>query len=122
MVTPQTTDTQLELSPGEAAEKVAEGAQLIDVRQDYEWEAGHIDGAVHIPLEQLPASVDSIDRDRPIVFQCRSGVRSALATQVFRDSGYEAFNLSGGLLAWIESDRGILPAEGVVADPRPDAS
>ncbi len=122
MVTPEATDTELELSPDQAAEKVAGGAQLIDVRQDYEWDAGHIDGAVHTPLEQLPASVEDIDRERPIVFQCRSGVRSALATQVFRDSGYEAFNLSGGLLAWIEAGREISPVDGVVADPRPDAS
>lgn len=118
----ETTDIQLELSPEQAAEKVADGAQLIDVRQDYEWDAGHIDGAVHIPLEQLPAQVESIDREHPIVFQCRSGSRSALATQVFRESGFEAFNLSGGLQAWIASKREIVPANGIVADPRPDAS
>ena len=43
---------------------VAEGAQLIDVRQDYEWDAGHIEGAVHIPLEQLPAAAERLDRER----------------------------------------------------------
>lgn len=118
----ETTEIELELSPEQAAEKVADGAQLIDIRQGYEWEAGRIDGAVHIPLEQLPEQAANLDRERPIVFQCRSGSRSALATQVFRESGYEAFNLAGGLQAWIEDGREILPEDGIVADPRPDAS
>ena len=118
----EATDTKTELSPAEAREKVADGAQLIDVRQDYEWDAGHIDGAVHIPLEQLPAQIDSIDRDRPIVFQCRSGSRSAFATQIFRQSGFDAYNLGGGLQAWVEDEMAIVPADGTVADPLPDAS
>lgn len=118
----EATDTKTELNPAEASEKVAAGAQLIDIRQDYEWEAGHIDGALHIPLEQLPANAERIDRDRPIVFQCRSGNRSAFATQLFRESGYDAYNLEGGLQAWVAEDREIVPADGIVADPRPDAS
>lgn len=116
------TDTETELSPERAAELVADGAQLIDVRQEYEWDEGRIEGATHIPLEELPARAESIDRERPIVFQCRSGNRSALAAQVFGESGYEAFNLSGGLLAWVQADLPIIPADGSVAGPRPDAS
>jgi len=121
-MTTDATDTELEINPDEAAEKVAAGAQLIDIRQDFEWEAGRIPGAEHIPLEQLPAASEQIDRDRPIVFQCRTGSRSALATQVFRASGYEAYNLAGGLYAWVEAGREIEPADGVIADSRPDAS
>ncbi len=101
---------------------IAAGAQLVDVRQDYEWEAGHIEGATHVPLEQLPSRAGDLDRDRPVVFQCRSGSRSALATSAFREAGYEAFNLSGGLLAWVEEGRRIEPAGGEVAGPRPDAT
>jgi len=101
---------------------VGEGAQLIDVRQDYEWEAGHISEAVHIPLEQLPAQAESLDRDRPVVFQCRSGSRSAMATAAFRESGFEAFNLAGGLLGWVDEGRPIEPSDGKVAGPRPDAT
>jgi rhodanese-related sulfurtransferase len=118
----EATDTHTELSPAEAGEMVAAGAQLIDIRQDYEWEAGHVDGALHIPLERLAASAERIDRERAIVFQCRSGNRSAFATQLFRQSGYDAYNLAGGLQAWVADDRAIVPADGVVADPRPDAS
>lgn len=116
----EATDTTIELTPADAAAKVDEGAQLVDVRQDYEWAAGRIDGAVHIPLEQLPGRAGELDRDRPIIFQCRSGARSSFATQAFREAGYEAFNLAGGLEAWVEEGREIEPADGEVALPRPD--
>ncbi len=116
------TETATDLSPAAASEKVAAGAQLVDVRQDYEWEAGHIPGATHIPLEQLPARAGELDRDRPIVFQCRSGNRSGLAAEAFRAAGHEAFNLEGGLLAWVEEGREVEPDRGEVAGPRPDAT
>lgn len=121
-MTSEATDSELEIDPAEAADKIAAGAQLVDVRQDYEWEAGRIAGARHIPLERLPAASEGIDRDRPTVFVCRTGSRSGLATQVFRASGFEAYNLAGGLHAWVEQGRGIEPPDGVVAEPRPDAS
>lgn len=116
------TETSTELEPAAAAAKVEEGAQLVDVRQDYEWEAGRIAGAVHIPLEQLPAHVEELDHDRPIVFGCRSGSRSAFATQAFREAGFDAYNLAGGLAAWVEAGHEIEPADGEVAGPRPDAT
>ena len=89
-MTPRRPSTRLEIGPAEAADKVADGAQLIDVRQDYEWEAGRIAGAEHIPLEQLPAAAERFDQDRPIVFQCRTGSRSAL-----RDPGLPGVRLRG---------------------------
>ena len=98
------------------------GAQLVDVRQDYEWEAGHIEGAVHIPLEDLPGRAGELDRDRPVVFGCRTGSRSAFATQAFREAGFDAYNLAGGLEAWVEHGRPIEPPDGAVAGPRPDLS
>jgi rhodanese-related sulfurtransferase len=119
---PEATDTELDIDVATAAERVAGGARLIDVRQEYEWEAGHVGGAEHIPLEELPAAAARIDREQPVVFVCRTGSRSALATEVFRASGYEAYNLAGGLLAWIDSGRAIEPADGLVAEARPDAS
>lgn len=114
--------TEADLAPEEAAEKIAAGALLIDVRQDFEWEAGRIPEATHVRLEELPAKAQELDRERPIVFQCRSGARSALATQLFREAGFDAHNLAGGLKAWVDSGRPIEPADGKVADPRPDAS
>jgi rhodanese-related sulfurtransferase len=117
------TATEVELTPERVAEMLASGeAQLVDVRQDFEWEAGRIPGAVHIPLETLPARSAEIDRGRPVIFGCRSGARSAMATEAFRASGFEAFNLAGGMEAWVENGLGIEPDGGDVALPRPDNS
>lgn len=99
---------------------LADGAQLVDIRQAYEWDAGHIDVAAHIPLEELPARASGLDRERPIVFQCRSGSRSSFATSAFREAGFDAYNLAGGLLAWVETGKPLEPADGEVADPLPD--
>ena len=119
----ETTTESTELEPERAAEMIASGeAQLVDVRQDFEWEAGRISGAVHIPLETLPTRAGEIDRERPVIFQCRSGARSAMATDAFRASGIEAFNLAGGLEAWVEKGLEIEPDDGTVALPRHDNS
>jgi rhodanese-related sulfurtransferase len=105
-----------ELDPARVAELLRDAdAQLVDVRTPPEHGAGRIAGDVHIELEQLPAEAGSLDRERPLVFYCRSGTRSALATQAFRASGYDAYNLDGGLLAWVESGLPIEPEDGSVA-------
>lgn len=114
------TETIIDIDADAAETKLGAGAQLVDVRQDYEWEAGRIDGAAHIPLEQLPGRADELDRDRPVVFQCRTGSRSSFAAQAFREAGFEAYNLAGGLEAWVESGKPIEPTDGEVAGPLPD--
>ncbi|HEY1359573.1 MAG TPA: rhodanese-like domain-containing protein, partial [Thermoleophilaceae bacterium] len=83
-----------------------------DIREDYEHEAGRIDGDRHIVMDRLAAEAGSLAPDEPIVFYCRTGSRSAVATQAFRGAGREAYNLDGGIIAWV--DRG-LPIEGEVA-------
>lgn len=119
----ETTATVAELEPEQVAEMTSSGeAQLVDVRQDFEWEQGRIPGAVHIPLEQLPARAAEIDRGRPVIFGCRSGSRSAMAAEAFRASGFEAGNLAGGLKLWVERGLELEPADGAVAEPRPDNS
>lgn len=116
------TPTPHEITPQQAAEMQAKGeAQIVDVRQQFEWDAGRIDGAAHIPLDELPARAAEL-QDKPVIFQCRSGGRSAMATEAFRASGREAFNLSGGLEAWVEQSLPIVPEDGEVAGPRPDNS
>ena len=110
-----------ELEPGRVAEMLEQGeAQLIDVREPYEYEAGHIAGAVHIELEHLAGRAGEIDKDRPVVFQCRMGRRSALATQAFAASGYDAYNMAGGLLAWDEAGLPLEPEGGKVASHGPE--
>jgi sulfur-carrier protein adenylyltransferase/sulfurtransferase len=74
---------------------------LIDVREVWEFDTGHLEGAVNIPLGELPARLDEIGRDSAPVFICRSGGRSLLACDMALASGVTApTNLEGGLLAW----------------------
>ncbi len=104
-----------DLSPGQAAELLRQGAQGVDVREQYERDAGHIADTLHIELDRLAAEADKLDREQPVVFYCRSGSRSALAAQAFAAAGFEAHNLDGGLKAWVKEGLPIEPADGHVA-------
>jgi rhodanese-related sulfurtransferase len=110
------TEDQLELAPERVAELHGTGeVQLVDVREDYEHQAGRIAGDGHILMDRLAAEADSLDRDVPIVFYCRTGSRSAVATEAFRGAGFEAYNLDGGLVAWVERGLPLEPEDGTVA-------
>jgi rhodanese-related sulfurtransferase len=111
--------TETELDPKRVSELVAEGAELIDVRRDYEWQGGRIAGARHVEVNQLVAEADSIPKDRPVIFYCRSGSRSGMAAAAFREAGYDAYNMAGGLEAWVEDGLGIEPEDGEVRAPLP---
>ena len=105
-------------SPHEVSRLLGEGAiQLVDVRQAHEHEAGRIAGGRLIELDALSDQADAIDRERPVVFYCRSGGRSAMATQAFAQAGYDAHNMTGGLLEWEAQGLPIEPDDGHVADP-----
>lgn len=109
-----------DLPPQRVAELLEQGrVQLGDVREGYEWEAGRISGARHIEIERLAGRAGEIDRDRPVVFQCRLGARSAMATAAFRAAGWDAYNLAGGIQAWVDAGLPIEPADGHVADHSP---
>ncbi len=89
---------------------------MIDVREPHEREAGHIEDTGHIELVKLTGEAGTIDRERPVVFYCRIGARSAMAAQAFRASGYEAYSMSGGLLRWADEGRPLSPQGGHVAN------
>ena len=108
-------DAPQDLSPVRAAELLRGGAQGVDVREQYERDAGHIADTVHIELDQLTAAAETLDRERPIVFYCRTGSRSALAAQALAAAGFEAHNLDGGLKAWVQEGLPIEPTDGHVA-------
>ena len=107
-----------EHTPAEVHALLAEGdaIQLVDVREPHEHEAGAIAGDAHVPLGELAAAAERLDRDRPIVFYCRSGGRSRMATDAFRASGWDARNMTGGIVAWVESGLPLSQPDGVVAD------
>jgi rhodanese-related sulfurtransferase len=95
---------------------MADGAQLVDVRADHEWEAGRIADAKHVPLAELAERTDEIDRDRPVVLYCRGGNRSTMATEALAEAGYDAAKLSEGIVGWDEADLPLEPEGGYVAD------
>ena len=106
----------VELDPSAAAELIDGGAQVVDVRTAEEHAAGHIEHAVHMPLERLDAEVSELDRERPVVFYCRGGNRSEMAAQAFANSGWDAHSVAGGLLAWAEAGQPLEPADGTVVE------
>jgi rhodanese-related sulfurtransferase len=106
-----------EIAPERLADLIEGGdAQVIDIRDDDEHEAGHIAGSRHIPISQLSAEAGSIDRERPVVLYCRGGSRSPMAAEALRASGFDASNLAGGLLAWAEQGLPLEPEDGQVAE------
>ena len=107
----------LEIDPDELVERLRAGeVQLVDVREPYEWDAGRIDGSRHIELERLASQAETIERDRPVVFSCRLGARSAMAAQAFRTAGWDAWSLRGGLTLWHHEGRPLVPDGAYVAD------
>jgi rhodanese-related sulfurtransferase len=104
-----------QLTPDRVAELIESGdAQVIDVREDHEHEAGHVAGDRHIVLPDLPDQAASLDKDRPVVVYCRSGSRAEVAADALSASGYDAYNLEGGFVAWLEKGLPSEP-EGAVA-------
>ena len=89
---------------------------LVDVREPYEWDAGHIPGARHVELERLASRAESIPHDRKVVFHCRLGIRSAMAMQAFRASGWDAYHLDGGIQDWADRGFPLEPEDGYVAE------
>ena len=73
---------------------------FLDVRERYEWDAGHIDGSIHIPITQLPARVNEVPTGHTVVCVCQIGQRSDLAARYLRENGYDAHNLEGGMAVW----------------------
>jgi hydroxyacylglutathione hydrolase/adenylyltransferase/sulfurtransferase len=108
----------IEVTPERVAEllRTDVSVQLVDVREPYEWDAGRIAQAAHIELERLAARAGEIDRERPVVFQCRLGARSAMAAQAFRAAGYDAYTMTGGLSRWVREGLPLVPDDGYVAD------
>lgn len=88
-------------SAGETARAwVASGALLLDVRTPAEFAAGHLEGAINIPVQQLEERVDEIPNGRPLVVYCQSGRRSAKAVELLRAGGHEAIFDLGPMQAW----------------------
>ena len=77
-----------------------EGAYILDVREQDEYDAAHAPGVTLVPLGELMQRVDEVPTDRPVYVMCHSGGRSARATQYLEQQGVDAINIDGGITAW----------------------
>jgi rhodanese-related sulfurtransferase len=98
--------------PEVPASGVPDGAWLLDVREDDEWAAGHAPSAIHIALGQLGARTAEIPQDQQIYVICRSGGRSARATQALNGAGWQAVNVAGGMQDWAATGRPMVTDSG----------
>ena len=99
-----------DLSTPKGAYDELERIQLVDCREQYEWDAGRVEGSIHVPLNDIMGGAGGdLKADEPIVVICRSGNRSELATVMLQARGFDAHNLQGGIEAWVADG---LPIEG----------
>jgi rhodanese-related sulfurtransferase len=93
--------TIADVTAEEAQARQKAGAILVDVREVSEWQAGHIPGAIHIPLGSLQQRINELDSTREIVTVCHSGSRSAVAARMLQKAGFsQVSNLAGGMIGW----------------------
>lgn len=96
------------------AHEERERFQILDVREPYEWDAGHIEESIHIPLADVMAGreQDRLERDRPVLVVCRVGSRSELAAVMLQARGFQAENLEGGTEAWSAAGLPLIASDG----------
>ena len=97
--------TVSEIEPAHLAERIARGDKLeiIDVREPYEWQIGHIPGARLVPLGTIAQEIDRLDKKRTIILYCKAGARSMHAARQLAEAGAsDVRNLSGGIIRWID--------------------
>ncbi len=97
------------------ARDVPDGAMLLDVREQDEWMAGHVPGAVHIPVGQLSSRGAEVPLDQMVYVICRSGARSAMVVDAMTDAGWQVINVAGGMQDWAAAGRPMISELG--ADP-----
>jgi rhodanese-related sulfurtransferase len=92
-------------------EPLPDGLHVLDVREDDEWRHGHIDGATHIPLQDLPARLAEVPEGQTLVV-CKVGGRSSYATAYLAQQGHDVVNLDGGMLDWQAAGRPMVSETG----------
>ena len=90
---------------------IAAGAPVIDVRNPHEWVEAHLAGAVLLPMDDIVERIDEVPVDRAVYLICRSGARSGRVAEFLRTKGIDAYNVTGGMLAWIDSGREIVTGD-----------
>jgi rhodanese-related sulfurtransferase len=98
--------------PTVPAADVPDDAVVLDVREDDEWVAGHIEGATHIAMGEVPARLDDLPEGDPLYVTCRSGGRSARVAAWLNQNGFDAVNVRGGMGEWQAAGRPMVSETG----------
>ena len=101
-----------EIGIDDLARAVRQGATIIDVREPVEYDAGHVPGAVLMPMGQLPGRTAELDRSAPVYVVCASGNRSAVMSAFLRGTGFDAYSVAGGTSAWARSGWPVVGGSG----------
>jgi rhodanese-related sulfurtransferase len=102
----------VEVDPEGAKALLAEGAFLLDVREDDEWVAGHAGEAVHIPMGQVADRLAEVPRDKVVLCICRAGGRSGAIAAALLGEGFDVRNVTGGMQAWAAAGQSLEAAAG----------
>ncbi len=94
-------------------DEVDPGATILDVREDYEWLAGHVEGSIHMPMREVTARWSELPHADDLVVVCRHGVRSYQVAAYLTRAGVAAVNLDGGLVAWTAAGLPVVTDEGL---------
>jgi rhodanese-related sulfurtransferase len=106
-------DVTTDLTTSSGLAEHLDEVQVVDCREPYEWQAGRIEGSIHIPLNSiLSGATGQLDEAKTTVVVCRSGNRSELATHMLRARGFEAYNLEHGLEEWAQQGHPLSTPEG----------
>ncbi len=98
-----------------SADQVPDDVYVVDVREQDEWDAGHVAGAAHVPMSDFVARQDQVPKDRPVLVVCTVGARSQRVAAYLSELGWQASNLEGGLKAWVAAGKPLVTDTG--ADP-----
>ena len=98
--------------PSVHATELPEDAVVLDVREDDEWMHGHIEGATHIAMGDVPARLDDLPEGDPIYVTCRGGGRSGRVAAWLNANGFDAVNVAGGMGAWEDAGRPMVSETG----------
>ena len=91
---------------------IPEGVTVLDVREPVEWQHGRIDGAVHIPITEIPDRATELPVDQQLLVVCKVGSRSAQVVGYLAQQGYDVVNLAGGLYDWQAAGRALVTQSG----------
>jgi rhodanese-related sulfurtransferase len=96
-----------EVTIDELADVIDRGGFVLDVREDHEWQEGHVPNAHHIPMNEVAENLDRLDDGARIFIICKLGGRSMTVANYLEAQGYDVVSVAGGTDGWVDSGRNL---------------